>query len=259
MTDNNLEAILRGEQTQEAEQVEQDQQEEVANQEDSTSAEPATNEPQRADDTKGETTEPPSDKDNAQESWTKKAVLDERRKRQELELKLAEYENKARTGDQPQQEEIPDVFEDPEAALRYFEKKTNQAILNERVNMSREMMKTFKEDYEEMEQVFVDMANENPSLRDQMFRSSSPAKFAYETAKKHSEIQQLTTPEGLTAYKEQLRKELLAEMQAANQQPKPKSSKAQHAALQVPDIVNATSASSGNQNEIPTLEQIFGR
>jgi hypothetical protein len=77
------------------------------------------------------------------------------------------------------------------------------------------MMIDRHDDYEEKEQIFIEYAKEHPELQQQALKSSNPAKFVYEEAKKFQEFQQIkdgTYVEKLKAeLKEQVRKELEAE------------------------------------------------
>jgi len=117
-------------------------------------------------------------------SWTKTMALDERSKRQVLETKtqsleaeLSKFKKKLR----------PDALEEPEAALNHVEQAFQSQILTAMTNLSREVMKMHKDDYDAMEVKFVEMATSDPSLVNEMAASPNPAKFAYETAKKKLE------------------------------------------------------------------------
>lgn len=129
------------------------------------------------------------EKDEAQD-WTKAAVLDERRKRQELERKLAEYEKKAE-----EKPERPDLFADPDGALGHIEKslrdEMRESLSNTRLEISQELMRTVHEDYDELESEFVEMAKDNPVLLKELNESSNPARFAYQTATKAREVAEL--------------------------------------------------------------------
>lgn len=181
-----------------------------------------------------------------EESWTKKAVLDERRKRQEIEAKLREYESKANKQEQ-QVEEGGEQQEIPVSSL----------ILHERINLSRELMIDKHEDYEEMESVFVDMAKDNPMLVHQMNQSANPAKFAYNKAKEHSqylEYQAIKDNEDYKAFIEARKSGAIQKPQVETE-----SQKRNKSAIKMPDLINATSAKSGHIEGTKDLNQIFGR
>lgn len=181
-----------------------------------------------------------------EESWTKKAVLDERRKRQEIEAKLREYESKVNKQEQ-QIEEGGEQQEIPVSSL----------ILHERINLSRELMIDKHEDYEEMESVFVDMAKDNPMLVHQMNQSANPAKFAYNKAKEHAqylEYQSIKDTDDFKAFVEARKSGAIQKPQVETE-----SQKRNKSAIKVPDLINATSAKSGHIEGTKDLNQIFGR
>jgi hypothetical protein len=154
------------------------------------------------------------------ESWTKKAVIDERRKRQALEddKRKLEAELAALKESIPKRDVIDarlDVLEDPDGFSEAISSRIEKAAIETRINLSREMMIDRHDDYEEKEQIFIEYAKEHPELQQQALKSSNPAKFVYEEAKKFQEFQQIkdgTYVEKLKAeLKEQVRKELEAE------------------------------------------------
>ena len=187
--------------------------------------------------------EPPA-AENKDELWTKKAVLDERKKRQALEVEIAKLKEAKK----------PEEDKTETAELTKEELTMQSLILRERISLSREMMLEKHEDYEELETVFMDMAKENPSLVTQMNASPNPAKFAYNQAKAHSETKKLSDPEYVQKMKEDMRKEILAELEA-KQTPEDKRKKT---ALSVANISKATSVSSNSSKEsLETLDDMF--
>lgn len=78
----------------------------------------------------------------------------------------------------------------------------SQVLLNERINQSRELMSELKEDYEEKETIFIDLAKADPALVEKMQKSSNPAKFAYNTAKEHLEVEDLKKLKGSDEFTE---------------------------------------------------------
>lgn len=193
---------------------------------------------------KGEEAAPPADEDQDDRgSWTKAAVLDERRKRQALEAELKALKAKeAGNGDE-------DGGDAPKVTLE-------ERLYQERANITRALMMERHEDYEDMETIFMEMVKENPSLVSACQRSPNPAKFAYETAKTASEMKRLSDPKELEKLKEdmkeKLRKELLAELEQGNR-PKAK-------AFGAPDIVKATGAAGiKDPHGDRSLHEILGR
>lgn len=130
------------------------------------------------------------------------ALVDERRKRQALEQQLQEYQK-------PKEEKV-DLFADPDRFVDDVNQRIKEVERTTRINLSREMVMSSKADYEEKETKFVEMAQQNPYLIQQMNQSSNPAKFAYDTAAKQLQVDEvLSDPE---AYKAKIRQELLQEL-----------------------------------------------
>jgi hypothetical protein len=136
-----------------------------------------------ADAAKPDDAAPPPDADKGKqepkEEWTKAAVIDERRKRQDAERRLAELEKKLQ---EPAKK--PDLFEDPEGVLSQHRQEVGQQLLETRIDLSEELMREQHPDYDELKEEFVQLATENPFYADQLAKAKNPAKFAYETAKK---------------------------------------------------------------------------
>lgn len=192
------------------------------------------------------------------EAWTKAAVLDERRKRQELERKLAELEA-AKAEDKPQR---PDVFADPDGAFGHVEQTLRQEMARQihstRLELSQEMMRTVYQDYDELESEFVDMAKDNPVLLQDLQQSANPAKFAYETAKKAREAAELKDVDKMRAKIEaELRAELEAQIKAESEQSQAKTAQKREALT--PSLA-ATQSKGGIDDAVDeSLEAIIGR
>lgn len=171
--------------------------------------------------------------------WTKAAYLDEKRKRQELEKRLAEL-------DKPrQQEESIDLLTDPEAGARLLEQRAENKAFLRVIELSRDVMRDAKPDYDEMESYFVEQAKADPSLVDKMRVAANPAKYAYDTAKRLKFLAEVNDPE---AYKAKLRAEILQELQAEQVKKKP-------ASLTKTTSAGGTKAVTGDDS----LESILGR
>lgn len=115
-----------------------------------------------------------------------KAVLEERRKRQELEAKLKQYEER-----QPSGEQSADLA--PEV---------QKEIVKIRRETSVNLVKTIKTDYEEKEKIFIELAKSNPSLINEMDASGNPALFAYDKASEHLELQEIKALKETPEWKE---------------------------------------------------------
>lgn len=160
----------------------------------------------------------------------RKALEDERRKRQELEKQIEQLTKSAQQFQQPQQQPVqqvhqqqaqfpprPDPHEDPYGAMEWDRAVTNYHMFETRVNLSQEFMRSQKSDYDQFERVFAEAASRDPGLVADLQRHPMPAKFAYEMGKQIAFIREVgTDPE---AYKARLRQELQAELQQGQAAP----------------------------------------
>lgn len=161
---------------------------------------------------------------------TEKALIGERRRRQEAEKKLKEL--------QEEKQKLPDPLDDPEGYAKAIEGNNQQARINDKLNLSRDLMLDSTDDYEEVEQVFMGLIAEfedgelvsikDPALQQKFLASPNPAKFAYNYAKEH------LRKENLDSENQNLRKEL-DEMKAKLE----KLEKGTKSAEELPDLTNA--------------------
>jgi DNA primase len=178
------------------------------------------------------------------------ALKAERQKRKERDTKLTEAEKKAADAERVAQErdemlrryfaqqaqlqhqqpqptrqapQPPDPLVDPEAAFAYMGQRTNAELYRTRVELSQGFMRAQHKDYDEMESVFVEEAQANPALADQLVRHPVPAQFAYEMGKKLKLMRDIgSDPSAWEAKREaELREKLRAELEAefATRQP----------------------------------------
>lgn len=130
------------------------------------------------------------------------ALQDERRKRQELEAQIEQLRD---------QSPKPDIFEDPDAVLEKLKAEVIGHADQRWINASRAMVMASKPDYVEREAVFMELTQGNPSLVSEMMKADNPALFAYETARKHAEYQDMQNVDDLKA---KMRAEIKAELEA---------------------------------------------
>lgn len=198
---------------------------------------------------------PPADEES---QWTKTMAIDERRKRQAAEERLRDLEARLSQQEAAPAKERPDVFEDAEGAFKHTEETFEQRIVNERVNMSRSMMEMMHDDYSDMEQAFIALAKDNPALANQMYASANPAKFAYDTAKQHSEIQKFSDPNYAENLKAQIRAEVLAELK---EDAKPTEAEIRNQTAANVTNLSTTTAKGGNTvnvEQLDDLDDMFG-
>jgi hypothetical protein len=195
---------------------------------------------------------PAASKEPENESWTKAAVLDERRKRQALE---AELEQLRSTKQEP--EKAPDVFEDQDKFTDYLSNQVSQQVSQVRIEMSQEMMRMHDSEYDQKEVEFVEMAKENPQLAQQLSQHSMPAKFVVDTVNKARELKKL---DNIDDYKAQLRAEVEAEirekMKAELTQQQEQDDKV---ASIKPSLANARASKDQGEPSKQSLDDLFGR
>lgn len=135
--------------------------------------------------------EPPS-ADPPQDMVPRAALIAERKKRQQYEQQLRQ---------QPQFD--PGVFHQDPSSIMHF---VDQRLAQERVALSREMAVTMYDDYEDMEELFIEESERNPALIYELQASGNPAFFAYKTAKALKDYR--------AAQSGDLRKQIRAEVEA---------------------------------------------
>lgn len=137
------------------------------------------------------------------------ALEDERRKRQELEQKLSELDRKI---SEQKQEPRPDELEDPDGAAAWDKARASERDFQTRAALSQELMAELHDDYDEIEQIFVEEAAKNPALAVQWQNHAAPAKFAYQEGRRLKFAREVgDDPE---SYRERLKAELVPELKA---------------------------------------------
>lgn len=132
-----------------------------------------------------------------------KALEAERKKRQTAETNLEQATAKPALP-------APDVIEDQKGFEDHLSGTVDQKLANQRFSMSKIMAKGAYEDYDDMEQVFMEAAQENPALASALQAHEHPSEFAYQEGKKIMAMKEFGTDP--VAYKEQVRQEVEAEV-----------------------------------------------
>lgn len=180
------------------------------------------------------------------------ALIGERRRRQEAEQRIAEYE--ARLAQQPQQPP-PDFWEDPDQAFNHrlntvlpeITERIRSELRVERVKESAEEARSRYQDYDQTIDVFHQLASQNPALGQQMLMSRDPAEFAYKTAKTHQQVTQYGSIDALIEAE-------VAKRLTAQPAPTP--------APPIPDTLADAQSARGTSAEpfkVPTLDDILKR
>lgn len=195
-------------------------------------SEPASAEPDKAaapaaDGTGAKDGSPPShdDKDIPNDvQGLRSATIGERKRRQEAEQKNAELERRLKeiegrpaqaaapaTADTKQQPTPPDPWLDPEGYMRFQQAQQDDVRFADRVELSQELMRSKHEDYDAVEQVFIEECKTNPFLRSQLRTAPFPARLAYEQGKKLMALREIGDP---VAYRAKIEAELKAKFEA---------------------------------------------
>lgn len=180
-----------------------------------------------------------------EENWTKAAVLDERRKRQDLERKYEELLSKQQK-QEPQK--APDVFEDQEGFTNHIGQTLQNEVFKARVEISQELMREKHADYDEKEAMFADMAKESPELWQKLRASAMPAKFVYETVVK---AERLKAMENIDEWESKKTAELEAKIRQQLEAEFAEKSKSKAAVSSLkPSLANARSSAPVNDEPI---------
>lgn len=128
--------------------------------------------------------EPPAPKDDEEgRKVPLKALEDERRKRQELENRLSQLEKQ-------EQPKAPDPIDDPEGYQAF----QDQKALNDRIELSMEFARELHEDFDEVYQVFLEEAANNPALAHQAIQTKAPALHCYREGKRLQQVREIGDP-----------------------------------------------------------------
>lgn len=133
------------------------------------------------------------------------ALEDERRKRQELEQRLA----------QQTQPEKPGFWEQPEQHLQQVEQRAQAIAFKSKLDVFADMAAAKYQDLDQRIAEFDELVARTPGLWQQMMSARNPIEFAYSTAKNHAEYQAAGSVEGMRAKIEsEMRAKIEAEFSA---------------------------------------------
>lgn len=180
-----------------------------------------------------------------------KALQEERRKRQELEAKLAELESKLNPPPPP-----PSIWEDEQGFGDHItetatQRAVQQATFNARLDMSEMMVRQAHPDFEEKKATFLQLMNETPGLQQKALADPHPWNFAYNYVTTHQRMQEVSAT-SIDDLKAKLREEIKAELAAAPKAETPP----------IPDtLADAQSAKGGSTAplHVPSFEEILKR
>jgi hypothetical protein len=145
-----------------------------------------------------------------------KGYLTEKRKRQELEEKLATLEQRFQSLQQPKEQPAPppSIWDDEQGWQQHFGQQVSQfATFNAKLEMSEMLTRKAHDDFDAMKTAFVEMAQQNPALAQQALADPDPWEKAYRIAKNAATMAELGATD-IETLRAKIREELLAEQQA---------------------------------------------
>lgn len=143
------------------------------------------------------------------------ALIGERRRRQEAEAERERLSKELEALRNPPAPP-PSVFEDEQGWQQHFGSEVintavQQATFNSKLDMSEMMVRQANADFEEMKAAFLELADQNPSLRQQALQDPHPWNKAYQIAKSHKAMQDLAAVD-VDDLREKIRAEITAEL-----------------------------------------------
>lgn len=185
---------------------------------------------QGADVTGAESTATPADvsDDDAQDSHPvpRKALIDERKKRQEHEAalrererELAELRGRLAAFEQLGQRQQPAVETNPDdeffdkGPAAYVEGRIGRETRALRYEMGADYVRAQHPDFDQAEQTFMQLVKDDPALRARFMEERNPARFVYDYVKAHERIKNIGSIDDLESrLREQIRTELEEEI-----------------------------------------------
>lgn len=135
-----------------------------------------------------------------------KTAEEERRKRQELERRLAA------PAQSPAPTEPPKTFwDDPEGHLKAMQQSNQQIAIQTKLQTAEMIARSRYKDFDQEMAVFAEMAQTMPGLAQQCVSAPDPAEFAYRTGKAHRELREAG---GLDQLKAKIEAETRARLEA---------------------------------------------
>lgn len=203
-----------------------DKTEKVANKEVTTTPD-AEDKTQDRDDVKSDDSENKDDVEKTEEDnndWSKKAVLDERKKRQERDSEIEKLKKeledlkagKTKPEVEQEDEEDIDLIENPEGFKAKLKQDMELQILQTRIDFDQLRMREKHKDYDDVVEKFKDFAKDKPEIIKDFQKAQFPAQFAYDYVKNYEIHEKLKNPESLAKYREELKAEILKEIEAEN-------------------------------------------
>lgn len=181
----------------------------------------------------GETPAP----ENDEVKGLKAAIKAERQKRQEAQQELKKLQGEAKS---------PDPVTDPDNFNQHLDDKVEGGDFMTLVKMSANLMRSQHDDYDDMELKFLESISEqdedggytvnDQKVYSQYRNSDNPAEFAYNYAKRQTEIEKRLSPDYEKNLEKEIEDRILDKLQ-------------KQGVTQLPDLTNAAASQSNNELE----------
>ena len=157
-----------------------------------------------------EADEPKAKEDEPEKSVPLAALQAERDEKRELKRRLEALESQYQQRNQPQQQQPPDIYEDPEARFQHERQQFQQELTARTLSQSR--FYATREFGEDVVEATVEYFNQHPEQSHQFLNEPSPFHAAVEYYRKQRKLAEIgDDPE---AYEAQLRERIRQEEQA---------------------------------------------
>lgn len=147
---------------------------------------------------------PPQPTENVEAAAYKKAMREEREKRQAAEARLREL--------QTPKEPAVDPWQDLPGALSKQQQTLDERLFAQTCLVSERFARLQHKDYDDVREVFLEEARQRPVLFDQMRQADDPASFAYSEGLRLRELKDVNGD--FSAYKSKLEKDIEARLTA---------------------------------------------
>ena len=188
------------------------------------------------------------------------ALMAERDKRKEAARRAEELENRIKELEgQRQANPVPDFFHDPEAYVQTVVQRAQHQAQESLYSVLEETERERHADFDEVMELVMAKAWENPAIATQILKGKNPAAQAYKVGKRLQEFEK--SQQDPDAYRAQLKAELIAEFKKEQELEalKAEKSKAIEASIP-PDLSSARSADSGaprTRNKSTVIDSLF--
>lgn len=124
------------------------------------------------------------------------AMQEERQKRQELERRLQAIET-AKSAEPGATEQPQTFWDDPEGFLAKHNENARREALNTRLQVAETFARKAHTDFDEKIEIFGQLIQSTPGLREQWLKAADPAEYAYAVGRNHLELQQVGSIDAL--------------------------------------------------------------